>query len=56
VSADIDDFHEMATSEGMAIRYYKKGDPAELAEQFIALLQSPEVQRQMAEQKLCSGS
>jgi glycosyltransferase involved in cell wall biosynthesis len=55
VSADIDDFHEMATSEGMAIRYYKKGDPAELAEQFIALLQSPEVQRQMAEQNYAAG-
>jgi hypothetical protein len=55
VCADIDDFREMAAAEDMAIHYYKKGDPADLAEQFIALLQSPELQRQMAEHNYAAG-
>lgn len=55
VCADIDDFREMAAAEDMAIRYYKKGDPADLAEQFIALLQSPELQCQMAEHNYAAG-
>lgn len=55
VCADIDDFREMAAGEGMAIRYYKRGDPGELAEQFIAILQSPGLQRQMAEHNYAAG-
>jgi glycosyltransferase involved in cell wall biosynthesis len=55
VCVDIDDFREMAASEGMALRYYKQGDPAELAEQLIVLLRSPELQRQMAEQNYAAG-
>jgi glycosyltransferase involved in cell wall biosynthesis len=56
VCADIDDFREMATGEGMAIRFYEKGDAADLAKQFIALLQSPELQRQMADHNFAAGA
>jgi glycosyltransferase involved in cell wall biosynthesis len=55
VCADIDDFREMAVGEGMAIRFYAKGDAADLAKQFIALLKSPELQRQMAEHNFAAG-
>jgi glycosyltransferase involved in cell wall biosynthesis len=55
VCADINDFREMAGAEGMALRYYKKGDPAELAGQLISLLQSAALQRQMAEQNYAAG-
>ena len=55
VCADIDDFREMAAGEDMAIRFYKKGDADELAKQFIVMLQSPELQRTMAEQNFAAG-
>jgi glycosyltransferase involved in cell wall biosynthesis len=55
VCADIDDFREMAAGEGMAIRFYEKGDAADLAKQFIVLLKSPELQRQMAEHNFAAG-
>jgi glycosyltransferase involved in cell wall biosynthesis/Tfp pilus assembly protein PilF len=55
VCADIDDFHGMAAGEGMAIRFFKKGDPAELAEQLIEILESPELQHQMAEHNYQAG-
>lgn len=55
VCADIDDFKEMVAGEGMAVRFYAKGDPNDLAEQFITILQSPELQRQMAEHNFAAG-
>jgi hypothetical protein len=55
VCADIDDFREMAAGENMAIRFYKKGDAADLAEQFVAILQSPNLQRAMAEHNYEAG-
>jgi glycosyltransferase involved in cell wall biosynthesis len=55
VCADVDDFREMAAGEGMAIRFYEKGNAADLAKQFIALLKSPELQRQMAEHNFAAG-
>jgi glycosyltransferase involved in cell wall biosynthesis len=55
VCADIDDFREMAAGEGMAIRFYKKGNAAELANQFSALLQSQDLQQTMAEQNFAAG-
>ena len=55
VCADIDDFKEMAAGEGMAIRFYRKGDPDDLAEQFITILKSPELQCQMAEHNYQAG-
>jgi glycosyltransferase involved in cell wall biosynthesis len=55
VCADIGDFREMAAGEGMAIRFYEKGDAADLAKQFIVLLRSPELQRQMADHNFAAG-
>jgi glycosyltransferase involved in cell wall biosynthesis len=55
VCADIGDFREMAAGEGMAIRFYRIGDAADLAQQFIEILDSPELQHQMAEQNFAAG-
>jgi len=55
VCADIDDFKEMAAGEGMNVRFYAKGDSNDMAEQFIAILSSPELQRQMAEHNFAAG-
>ncbi len=55
VCADIADFRGMAEDEGMAIRFYKKAGPDELAEQLITILQSSELQRQMAEHNFAAG-
>src|SRR5205807_9655023 len=50
VSADLKEFRDMAADENMAISFYKTGDPADLADQLIALLESSEEQRRAAEQ------
>jgi glycosyltransferase involved in cell wall biosynthesis len=55
VCANIDDFREMAAGEGMTIRFYEKGDAGDLAEQFIVILKSPELQRQMAAENFAAG-
>ena len=39
----------------MAIRFYRKGDSADLAQQVIAILQSPELQHEMAEHNFAAG-
>jgi len=49
ISSDIPDFVEMAEDEGMIIDFYRKGDSADLADKIIALLKSPERQRETAE-------
>ena len=55
VCVDIEEFREMAAGEDMAIRFYKKGNAVELAEQLIAILQSPELQRNMASHNFAAG-
>jgi glycosyltransferase involved in cell wall biosynthesis len=55
VCADIDDFREMVADEDMAVSFYKTGDAGELAEQLIAILESPEKQRGMAEHNFAAG-
>lgn len=55
VSADLPDFRGMATDEAMAIRFYQIGNARDLADQLIAILQNPEVERQMAEQNFEAG-
>jgi glycosyltransferase involved in cell wall biosynthesis len=55
VCADIDDFRGMAAGEGMAIRFYKRYDAADLAEQVSTILQSQELQHQMAEHNFAAG-
>src|SRR5580700_2441294 len=49
VCADLADFRDMAVDEDMAIDFYKVGDPVDLADKLIGILQSPERQRQMSE-------
>jgi glycosyltransferase involved in cell wall biosynthesis len=55
VCADIDDFRLMAAYENMAVRFHKIGDAGELAQQLVAILQSPELERQMAVQNFAAG-
>lgn len=55
VSADLSDFKAMAADEDMAIRFFKAGDAKNLAEQLIAILRSPELERQMACHNFASG-
>lgn len=55
VCADVDDLRGMAANEGMAVRFHKKGDAADLASQLIAILESPDLQRQMAEHNFSAG-
>jgi glycosyltransferase involved in cell wall biosynthesis len=49
VCADIADFRDMAAGEDMAIDFYRVGDAVDLADKLVAILQSPEQQRRMAE-------
>jgi len=55
VCADIADLREMAANEDMAANFYKIGDAADLAEQLIVILQSPELQLRMAELNFAAG-
>lgn len=55
VCADIEDFRGMAAGEGMAIRFYRRADAADLAEQITTILQSKELQSQMAEHNFAAG-
>ncbi len=55
VCADISDFRDMATDEDMAISFYRVGDAEDLADKLVAILQSPEQQRRMAEQNFSSA-
>lgn len=55
VCADIEDFKEMAANENMAIRFFKRGDSADLAEQLSAILTSPRLEREMAEHNFAAG-
>lgn len=55
VSADLPDFQGMASDENMAIRFFKHGDAADLAEHLIAILSSPELEQKMAMQNFRAG-
>jgi glycosyltransferase involved in cell wall biosynthesis len=55
VCADISDFRSMATEEEMAIRFYQVGDAADLSDQVLSILQSPKVEREMAEHNHLAG-
>ena len=55
VSADLPDFRDMAADEDMAVSFYKKGDPVDLAAQLIGLLESPQDQRRVAEQNYAAA-
>ena len=55
VCADIPDFRDMASDEDMAIGFYKVGDAEDLADQLVAILQSSEQQRRMAEKNFSAA-
>jgi glycosyltransferase involved in cell wall biosynthesis len=55
VCADIDDFRGMAEDEDMAISFYKRGDATDLADRLVAILNTPDLQRQMAEHNYAAG-
>jgi glycosyltransferase involved in cell wall biosynthesis len=55
VCADIPDFLCMAADNDMAILFFKTGDAADLAEKLLTVLESPGLQRQMAEHNYEAG-
>jgi glycosyltransferase involved in cell wall biosynthesis len=55
VCADIPDLRGMAEDEDMAARFYEVGNAGGLAEQLVAILQSPELEHQMAEHNFAAG-
>jgi glycosyltransferase involved in cell wall biosynthesis len=55
VCADIGDFRGMVEDEDMAVRFYKTGDADDLANQLTVILQSPSLQRQMAQHNFAAG-
>jgi glycosyltransferase involved in cell wall biosynthesis len=55
VCADIADLREMAANEDMAVSFYKTGNAADLAQQLIAVLLSPDLQLRMAEYNFAAG-
>jgi hypothetical protein len=55
VCADIADFRGMVADEDMAVRFYKIGNPDDLADQMSAILESPALQRQMAHHNFAAG-
>lgn len=55
VCSDIDDFQTMARDDEMAISFHTPGDAADLAEKVAAILQSPKLEREMAEQNFHAG-
>ena len=55
VCADIEDFRDMASDEDMAVRFFERGNAADLADQLTGILQSEEQQRQMAEQNFSAA-
>lgn len=55
VCADLHDFRAMVEDEDMAVRFYAPGNAVDLAHQLITILQSPELEYEMAEQNFMAG-
>jgi glycosyltransferase involved in cell wall biosynthesis len=55
VSAQLPDFQAMAAIEDMAVRFYRVGDAVGLADQLLAILQSPQVEHKMAKHNFSAG-
>ena len=55
ISADISDFRQMADEEGLAIDFYKPSDMEDLANHVISLIESPEIQEEMANQNFSAA-
>lgn len=55
VCADIPDFRCMAADDDMAISFYRTAEAQDLADKLVTILQSPELQHQMAEHNYEAG-
>ncbi len=55
LSADIDDFREMAFDEGLAVDFYETGSAESLAKQLHNLLQAPARMHEMAQQNFSAA-
>jgi glycosyltransferase involved in cell wall biosynthesis len=55
VCADIPDFREMAAEEDMAILFHRVGDPLDLADRLISILEDHELEHQMAHHNFMAG-
>jgi len=55
ISADIPDFREMADDENIAISFFQVGNPRDLAQEIVTLLEDPARQREMAEQNFAAA-
>jgi glycosyltransferase involved in cell wall biosynthesis len=55
LSADIQDFRDMAEDENLAIDFYRTGDAHSLADQLVRLLSDPARQQAMAEQNFSAA-
>ena len=55
ISSDLREFIDMANDESMAVDFFRRGDASELAAKLVDLLQSPEKQRDMAEQNFSAA-
>jgi glycosyltransferase involved in cell wall biosynthesis len=55
VSSDLREFLDMANDEGMAVEFFQRGHAGELADKIVELLQSPQQQRDMAEQNFSAA-
>lgn len=49
ISADIEDYRDMALDEGLAIDFYQTGSAVSMADKIIGLVNSPQRQKEMAE-------
>jgi glycosyltransferase involved in cell wall biosynthesis len=49
LSADIEDFRDMALDEGLAIDFYQTGEASSMAEKIQEIVDSPDKQKEMAE-------
>ncbi len=55
ISANINDFREMAYDEGLAVEFYETGNAASMATQLQNLLNDPNRMREMAEQNFSAA-
>jgi glycosyltransferase involved in cell wall biosynthesis len=55
IASDIKDFGELARGEGIAIRFFKPGDPDSLVEQMLSTLNSPDELKEMAWRNYSAG-
>jgi glycosyltransferase involved in cell wall biosynthesis len=55
VSSDLPQFLDMASDEGMAVEFFRRGDEIDLADKVAGVLTDPEKERAMAEQNFSAA-